>query len=150
MSVREPSPSSSAVSSPPPPPPPPPRRAAPPRPDEREPVRSQQSPVTDEEQSLDAIFDIETLRKRLASWGGYRVRPRAGEQDSVSLTDLFGRFSGRGSVQEGEEPRWCYCGNAHYHKVAGAPLWICSTCHPPARGARVTEQRVLAREGELS
>ena len=44
-------------------------------------------------------------------------------------------------------PRRCRgCRGDSFHRLKGAPQWICSTCHPPAEGARVGVRRVAGQE----
>jgi len=131
------------------PPPPPPGFASPSAPDQPETVRGPQSPARIPQTSLDAFFDLEALRERIASGARHRMGSRDQEPVSAPLSDVY-RHLRSVCIQAGEGPRRCYCGNADFHKLAGAPLWICSTCHPPARGARIVERATLDDEEDCS
>lgn len=128
--------------------PPPAPRATPPVPPQQEDLRDAQAQV--EGEGLGGLFDIEALRQRIANGPAWKAKPCARDHASVSMSDAYRRLPGRGNVQAAESPRRCYCRNAHYHKVAGAPLWICSTCHPPAPGTQVVDRTKLGEEGDRS
>jgi hypothetical protein len=128
------------------PPPPPPRAQS--KGSQPEVLRDHDRRV--EIERFEVVLDLDALRRRIAR--GPLWKPSPGPRDDIGVPhfELYRCSSGRESLQTPESPRRCYCGNAHYHKVAGASLWICSTCHPPTRGARVVERRDLDDEGERS
>jgi hypothetical protein len=98
----------------------------------------------------DDLFDevrVAAWAKRRPSWE--RIDP-AHQFPGVPISELYGCALRNPGPQSGEKLRRCYCGNSSYHKVAGAPLWICSTCHPPTLGRRVVERFEIENEGESS
>lgn len=47
-------------------------------------------------------------------------------------------------------PRQCSCGGKAYHQLVGAPLWICSVCHPAQLGQEIAASAELGIDSQES